>query len=254
MYKNKEYVIGGPKVRIVGKLVVDNDLELATPAKSFSTENAVSGSLSVTGDAEFQSCQVAEDVVVQGSLTAGEQLFVDDIDVAKRLDYLTISSGPMGQDSWYENDKALFGLVNLRSSRFEGSFYDTCNLGKNFVFPVVGGEENTQQIRCLSSGKYELEWSGLYNNNGANGNRIEFLVVYGPTFGVTDISFRTYVYALNLLDSSPSLYYYQFHFKTPVYLEEGKEYRFYARPKNATNATSRVNYIVPFTITLKKIS
>jgi hypothetical protein len=77
MYKNKEYVLGGPQVRVCGKLIVDNDLELATAAKNISAENTVSGSLLVSGETEFQKCQVSEDLVVQGSATIGENLTVD---------------------------------------------------------------------------------------------------------------------------------------------------------------------------------
>jgi hypothetical protein len=76
MYKNKEYVLGGPQVRVCGKLIVDNDLELATAAKNISAENTVSGSLLVSGETEFQKCQVSEDLVVQGSATVGENLTV----------------------------------------------------------------------------------------------------------------------------------------------------------------------------------
>jgi hypothetical protein len=252
MYKNKEYVLGGPQVRVCGKLIVDNDLELATAAKNISAENTVSGSLLVSGETQFQKCQVLEDMVVQGSTTVGENLVVDGIDVAKRLDYFCLSSGPLGDEAWYQNDTIAFGLVDLQTSRKNNAPYTTVQLGKNFS--QGNGVSDTSIIKCLSTGEYEVEWSGLYRNNGSSGNLLQILITEGPNFGVADSVLKTRLYASNLTDVNPIHFYYQFHMKSTVNLTEGKEYRFYARPYSSPAALSFVNYATPFTITLKKLN
>lgn len=83
MYKNKELVLGGDKVRCVGGLVVEKDFQLAQniTLSTVNAEQTNSGNLNVTGTSTTENLTVNEDLTVTGNAFVDGVLTVDDLQV-----------------------------------------------------------------------------------------------------------------------------------------------------------------------------
>lgn len=197
MYKNGEYTLGGSRVRVVGELVVDNDLSTSRPVKKFDVEESTTGDLTVSGAARLEKCYISEDALIQGTMVSEDVLtdklvVNDELSVTGQLSAGTLTTGTatVSGDLTVANNASVSGNLTVNGPVKEYFWYgkgapvDSQNGAYRFWHPY--GYPNSVDTLgvTITGGQFEMPSSyviGILNNDP----QIQELTVDGKRHGIS---------------------------------------------------------------------